>query len=300
MQYETFHGLAISSLGLGTLTWGQDTDDFEAREQIELFIESGGTLFDTSEMFHPASLSILSSALRSRPRHSFQISLHVNAYENRRQFIDNFRQLSTALNLERIDYLVVEPRMPFQQWSNIAEELIRWYDSGDIDGILFRNIAAWQSVRFQTHLPAHIYAGEHFDYSILESHTVDRLDQVKSLNKKILATTSLASGVLTGKYRATIPADSRAASPHLKDRTERYLTSQNLVIVEAVEKAALALGVSTATIALSWLRQQEKVGSAIIGPRTVAQLRTLLSEADFELPSAITEALTDLHIQRQA
>ncbi|MFZ9308660.1 MAG: aldo/keto reductase [Candidatus Nanopelagicales bacterium] len=300
MLYKKFHGLAISSLGLGTLTWGQDTDDFEAREQIELFIESGGTLFDTSETFHPASLSILNSALKSRPRHSFQISLHINAYENRRHFIDNFRQVTTVLDLERIDYLVVEPRMEFQHWSKIAEELIRLYDSSEIDGILFRNVAAWQSVRLQSQLPAHLYIGEHFDYSILESQKVDRLDQVKSVDKKILASTSLASGVLTGKYRATIPADSRAASPHLKERTERYLTSQNLVIVEAVEKAALALGVSTATIALSWLRQQESIGSAIIGPRTVAQLRTLLSESNFELPSAITEALNDLHIQRQA
>jgi aryl-alcohol dehydrogenase-like predicted oxidoreductase len=300
MHYQTFHGQVISSMALGTLTWGQDTDDFEAREQIEVFLESGGTFFDTSEMFHPSALSILNSALKSRSRQTFQISLHINVYENRRQFIDNFWQLAGSLDLQRIDYLAIEPHMEFKNWPTIADELIRLYESGDVDGILFRNVAAWQSVRLQSLLPSHLYAGEHFDYSLLESQTQGRLDQVKSVDKKILATSSLASGVLTGKYRATIPADSRAASPHLKERTQRYLTSANLAIVEAVEKAALALGVSTSTIALSWLRQQDSVGSAIIGPRTVAQLRTLLSESDFELPVAITEALNDLHTQHQA
>src|SRR6476619_5342365 len=41
-------GLNVSALGLGTLTWGRDTDEHEARDQLKAFVEAGGTLLDTA------------------------------------------------------------------------------------------------------------------------------------------------------------------------------------------------------------------------------------------------------------
>ncbi len=41
-------GLKVSRLGLGTLTWGRDTDEHEARDQLIAFAEAGGTLVDTA------------------------------------------------------------------------------------------------------------------------------------------------------------------------------------------------------------------------------------------------------------
>ena len=41
-------GLRVSRLGLGTMTWGRDTDEHEAREQLAAFAEAGGTLVDTA------------------------------------------------------------------------------------------------------------------------------------------------------------------------------------------------------------------------------------------------------------
>ena len=41
-------GLHVSRLGLGTMTWGRDTDEHDAREQIVAFVEAGGTLVDTA------------------------------------------------------------------------------------------------------------------------------------------------------------------------------------------------------------------------------------------------------------
>ena len=41
-------GLKVSRLGLGTLTWGRDTDEHEARDQLAAFTEAGGTLLDTA------------------------------------------------------------------------------------------------------------------------------------------------------------------------------------------------------------------------------------------------------------
>ncbi|MET0915695.1 MAG: aldo/keto reductase, partial [Jiangellaceae bacterium] len=44
-------GLRISRLGLGTMTWGRDTDQHEARDQLEAFAEAGGTLVDTAAAY---------------------------------------------------------------------------------------------------------------------------------------------------------------------------------------------------------------------------------------------------------
>ena len=50
MQQRTLGstGLKVSRLGLGTLTWGRDTDEHEARDQLIAFAEAGGTLVDTA------------------------------------------------------------------------------------------------------------------------------------------------------------------------------------------------------------------------------------------------------------
>src|SRR6476469_9605077 len=41
-------GLSVSRLGVGTMTWGRDTDEHEARDQLIAFAECGGTFIDTA------------------------------------------------------------------------------------------------------------------------------------------------------------------------------------------------------------------------------------------------------------
>src|SRR6266567_3845705 len=41
-------GLTVSHLGLGTMTWGLETDADEAAAQLVAFREAGGTLVDTA------------------------------------------------------------------------------------------------------------------------------------------------------------------------------------------------------------------------------------------------------------
>ena len=44
-------GLTLSRLGLGTMTWGRDTDTHEAADQCRAYIEAGGNFFDTSPTY---------------------------------------------------------------------------------------------------------------------------------------------------------------------------------------------------------------------------------------------------------
>ncbi|MFN2497140.1 MAG: aldo/keto reductase, partial [Pseudonocardiaceae bacterium] len=44
-------GLRVSRLALGTMTWGRDTDADEAATQLVAFVEAGGTLVDTADVY---------------------------------------------------------------------------------------------------------------------------------------------------------------------------------------------------------------------------------------------------------
>src|SRR3954462_15244535 len=44
-------GLGGSRLALGTMTWGRDTDPDDAAAQLKLYLEAGGTLLDTADVY---------------------------------------------------------------------------------------------------------------------------------------------------------------------------------------------------------------------------------------------------------
>ncbi|MFM8673367.1 MAG: aldo/keto reductase, partial [Candidatus Nanopelagicus sp.] len=51
MEYRKLGGLSISRLGLGTMTWGRDTDENEAAQQLQYFVEAGGNFVDTAAVY---------------------------------------------------------------------------------------------------------------------------------------------------------------------------------------------------------------------------------------------------------
>ena len=97
-----------------------------------------------------------------------------------------------------------------------------------------------------------------------------------------------------GKYRATIPPDSRAGSPHLRSYVSPYLGDSHRGVVEAVATAASGLDRKPAEVALTWARDAPGVASTIVGARTPAQLQGVLSADDLELPVQIRHALDEV------
>jgi aryl-alcohol dehydrogenase-like predicted oxidoreductase len=65
-------------------------------------------------------------------------------------------------------------------------------------------------------------------------------------------------------------------------------------IVDAVCVAAEGLGYSPLEVALSWVRDAVGVSSAIIGARTGAQLRGVLTVEEVELPEQVRAALNEV------
>ena len=91
-----------------------------------------------------------------------------------------------------------------------------------------------------------------------------------------------------------MPSDSRGASPHFASFIEPYLNTRSQQIVEAVMVAADGLGLAPLEVALAWVRDSAGVTSSIVGARTGAQLRGILSSEQFTLPAPVREALDEV------
>ena len=63
-RYVGRSGLRVSRLALGTMTWGRDTDEHEAADQLRVFLDAGGSLVDTAPSYADgASEQILGTLL---------------------------------------------------------------------------------------------------------------------------------------------------------------------------------------------------------------------------------------------
>src|SRR6266540_1365247 len=70
MEYRTLgrSGCAVSSLALGTMTFGDETDEVAAHAQLDVFVEAGGTVFDTADVYsHGVSEEIIGRWLARQP-----------------------------------------------------------------------------------------------------------------------------------------------------------------------------------------------------------------------------------------
>ncbi|NBU93945.1 MAG: aldo/keto reductase, partial [Actinobacteria bacterium] len=75
-----------------------------------------------------------------------------------------------------------------------------------------------------------------------------------------------------------------------------YFSNSANKIVEAVCVAADGLGFSPLEIALSWVRDAPGVTSTLIGARTGAQLRGILTVEQITLPDQVRMALNEVSL----
>jgi L-glyceraldehyde 3-phosphate reductase len=94
----------------------------------------------------------------------------------------------------------------------------------------------------------------------------------------------LAQGLLTDKYLAGIPDDSRAARDFYLKRSE--VSKEKIAIVNALNEVAKRRGQSLAQMAIAWVLRDERVTSALIGASRVAQVEELVGAIGKEKFSA--------------
>jgi len=303
-------GLTLSRLGLGTMTWGRDTDTHEAADQCRAFIEAGGNFFDTSPTFGDGDservLGGLIGTLFERDDVAIATKAGVSHPDGVRT-VNNSRQsliaeLDKSLTRLQTDYVDL---WQIQMWDDqtpledTLSALDYAYSSGKARYVGISNFSGWQSARAIT-LQESNTAKAPIVTNQIEFSLLNRIAESEVIpcalatETGILAWAPLGRGVLTGKYRSGIPSDSRAAAPHFIKHIERYLDNRSARIVEAVFVAAQGLGYSPLEVSLAWVRDTPGITSAIVGARTGAQLRGILKSEEISLPDIVRGVLDEI------
>jgi aryl-alcohol dehydrogenase-like predicted oxidoreductase len=302
-------GLAVSRLGLGTMTWGRETPPEDAVEQLEVFRAAGGTLVDTAASYGDGNAEvILGDALAARADRD-DVVLATKAGVSRRgggRVIDTSRRalldaLDASLRRLRTDHVDLwqvhawDPAVPLEETLGALDTAVA---SGRARYVGVSNFRAWQvgtAASWQRAWPGRApIASVQAEYSLLRRHVeAELLPAATHHGLGLLPWSPLAGGVLTGKYRRGVPDDTRGADPYWADRIATYFDDRSGRVVDAVATAADGLGVSPLAVALAWVRDRPGVSCALLGARTTLQLIAQLATEQVQLPAEISTALDD-------
>jgi aryl-alcohol dehydrogenase-like predicted oxidoreductase len=303
-------GLRVGRLALGTMTWGQDTDADEAAVQLAAFVDAGGTLVDTADVYADGEAERILGTLLGDvvPRDRIVLATKAVARRHGGPFGGGASRgallaaLDGSLRRLGVDHVDLwqlhawDPAVPLEETLATVDDAVA---SGRVRYVGVSNYRSWQlaaAASWQRAVPgrAPIVALQS-EYSLLERGVEgDVLDAASYHGIGLLPWAPLGRGVLTGKYRHGTPSDSRGASTHYGSYVEHHRTERAARVVEAVVTAADGLGTSPLAVALAWVRDRPGVVAAVVGARDGAQLAGSLAAEELELPAAIRAALDDV------
>ena len=300
----------LSRLGLGTMTWGRDTDEHEAADQCRAYLDAGGNFIDTANTYGDGDSERVIGGLVGTLVNRDELVIATKSglsFPDGQRSVDASRhtlisELDKSLARLGSDFVDIWQIHAWDATTPLDETLAALdyaYTTGRARYVGVSNFAGWQLARAATKQQANSMKAPitsiQSEYSLLNRDVeIELLECARDCGVGFLAWAPLARGVLTGKYRNGVPSDSRGAAPHFAKHIEPYLDSHSSRIVDAVAVAANGLGYSPLEVALAWVRDAPGVTSAIIGARSGAQLRGVLKSEEISLPDILRSALNDV------
>lgn len=304
MEYRLLgrSGLKISTIGIGTATFGGDglwgdADTAEAARQIDLCLDAGVNFIDTANMYSGSrSEEIIGQVLAENGRRDrlivgtkvrFPMGPGPNDQGLSRYHI--IRQCEASLKRMRTDHIDLyqvhewDGQTPLEETMEALDTLVR---QGKVRYLGCSNYSGWHLMKALGVAERHNYqrfVAQQIHYS-LEAREAEYELQPISLDQGlgILVWSPIAGGWLAGKYtRHNKPTDGR----HVRGFREPPIKSFGRLwdIVDVVNDVAAAHGVSGAVVALAWLLARPGVTNVIAGGRTTEQFAENLKAADLNL-----------------
>ncbi|MFJ8925286.1 aldo/keto reductase [Streptomyces sp. NPDC102364] len=306
-------GITVSRLALGTMmlgSWGNPDHD-EATRLVHAALDAGINLIDTADMYSGGEAeTILGHALKGGRRDHvvlatkahFPMGDDPNQRGNSRRWIRQAVEGSLRrLRTDRIDLYQIhrpDPDTDIDETLSVLSDLVR---EGKVMAIGSSDFPAEQLVeaRWNAERRGHIpFRTEQPPYSIfLRGAERAVLPTAQRHGIGVLTWSPLNSGWLTGRFRA---GEELSLSGFRQDMI-RYKFDQEspgnrrkLELVEDLLKLAGEAGVPLAHLAVAFVLSHPAVDSAIIGPRTLAQLEDLLGAAELDLPDDVLDRIDEL------
>jgi aryl-alcohol dehydrogenase-like predicted oxidoreductase len=315
MEYRTLgrSGCSVSAYALGTMTFGSETSQEGAFAQLDRFVEAGGTLIDTADVYSGgASEEIVGRWLAARPadirdrvviatKGRFPTGSAPNDVGLSRRHLDRALTASLRrLGVESVDLYQMhawDPLTPIEETLGFLDDAVRrgrihyaglsnytgWQLQKAVDVADFRGLA-----RPVTLQPQYSLLAREIEWEIVPACLSEGLG--------LLPWSPLGGGWLTGKYRRDeVPGGATRLGENPERGMEAYkrrsAQERTWDVVGEVGAVAGELGASMAQVALAWLAARPAVTSVILGARTLAQLDDNLGAVSVHLSDEQTARL---------
>ena len=306
MEYRTLGntGAVVSALCLGTMTFGAESEEKVAHEQLDRFVDRGGTFVDTANIYsHGASEEIIGRWLTARPGIRDRVAI---ATKGRGAMSDDpnsaglsrlslTRALEASLRRLAVDSIDLyqahawDPLTPIDETLHFFDEAVR---AGKIRYVGVSNFVGWQlqkAALLARHLGLAPIVTLQPQYNLLQrSVEFELTDVCRNEGIGILPWSPLGGGWLTGKYQRDKPPTGPTRLGEDPDRgmeayDRRNADERTWRVIDAVGSVAGECGVSMAQVAIAWLLRRPAVTAVILGARTVDQLDDNLGVIDVQL-----------------
>lgn len=302
--------LDLGSVVLGGNVFGWTTDRDEGFRILDAFVDGGGRAIDTADSYVAwvpgnsggESETIIGEWLAaSKRRDDVVIATKVGALATRKGLSaanitsavdDSLRRLGT----DRIDLYFAhrdDEATPQEETLAAFDRLVQAGKVRELGASNFtpERLRSAAAIAVREGLTPFTVAQDL--WSLVERAVeIELVPTLEELDIAEVPYSSLASGFLTGKYRAGTSTDSARAG-----KAGGYLEDpRNLDLLAALDDVAAHHGVSVTAVSLAWLAAQRTVAAPIASARTVQQLadlleagRVRLTAQDVALLSAATE-----------
>ncbi|TDX03080.1 aldo/keto reductase [Kribbella sp. VKM Ac-2566] len=313
MEYRTLgaSGAVVSTYALGTMTFGNETDEAGAHEQLDRYVEAGGNFVDTADVYTAGvSEEIVGRWLAKKSadvvlatKGRFPTGDGPNDVGTSRRHLRKALEASLErLGVDHIDLYQLhawDPVTPLEETLSFLEDAVR---AGKISYGGLSNFTGWQLQKacdliahrgwspLVTLQPQYNLLVREIEWEIVPAAQENGLG--------LLPWSPLGGGWLTGKYSFE---EEPAGATRLGENPDRgveswYRRSRNQRVrdvVDAVREIAEARGISMAQVALAWLVDRPAITSVILGARTLEQLDDNLAAADLHLTPEETAKLDE-------
>jgi aryl-alcohol dehydrogenase-like predicted oxidoreductase len=313
MEYRTLgsSGCAVSSLCLGTMTFGAETDEPGSQQQLDRFIEAGGNFVDTADVYAGGrSEEIIGRWFADRPADVTEpvVLATKGRFGSGSPNAEGLsaRHLTRALDaslrrlgLDSVDLYQVHAYDALTPVEETLRTLDRFIQAGKIRYYGLSNFTGWQLTK-AVHLARALNVAAPVtlqpQYSLLSREIEwEIVPACLDAGLGLLPWSPLGGGWLSGKYRRDQrpTGDTRLGDDPNRgmEAYDRRGTEQTWNVIDEVQKIAENHGVSMAEVALAWVTARPAVTSTILGARTLEQLEANLGAAGLTLTEAETAAL---------
>jgi aryl-alcohol dehydrogenase-like predicted oxidoreductase len=303
MQYRFLGhtGLKVSELALGTQTFGWGADEKTAHTMADLFVETGGNLFDTADIYNNGvAESMLGSWLKAREnRHSVIIATKVffptgdgpnDTGVSRKHIFHSINESLRRLQTDYVDLYQVhcfDISTPLEETLGAMDDLLRAgkirymgasnYTASQLEkALMLSKIHEWES-----------FSSLQAEYSLIVRSTEwELLPLCKEEGLGFLAWSPIAGGWLTGKYlrNQSPPPNSRVGrKDRWDDQPEQRESELTWRVIDNLIEIGKNRGKTPAQIALNWILQQPGITALILGARSLEQLKENLGCTGWQL-----------------